>query len=92
MMSPMKLVKKTSSIHKTELSMPRAFASRATQTKSAIFRTNRMSGIARNVLQQAQPAAGDGLSFCVWADAVPRKMEKDNKVGSADLNVRSILF
>src|SRR6185312_1573716 len=56
MMRPMKLVNNTSNIHKTELSMPRALASRATHTSSAIFRANITMGIAMKVPQQPQPA------------------------------------
>ena len=49
-------------IHNTALSMPLALASRATQTKSAIFRTKMMTGIARNVLHMAQPATPEAAS------------------------------
>ena len=49
-------------IHNTALSIPLALASRATQTKSAIFRTKMMMGIARNVLHIAQPATPEAAS------------------------------
>ena len=49
-------------IHNTALSIPRALASRATQTKSAIFRTKMMIGIARNVLHMAHPATCEAAS------------------------------
>ena len=42
--------------------IPLALASRATQTKSAIFRTKMMTGIARNVLHMAQPATPEAAS------------------------------
>ncbi len=64
MMRPMKLVKKTSSIQMTALSMPRAFASRATQTSNAMLRTKIAIKIKKNEPQQANPAAGLGSLDC----------------------------
>jgi len=52
----------TSIIHNTALSIPLALASRATQTKSAMFRTKMMTGIARKVLHKAHPATPEAAS------------------------------
>jgi len=64
-MRPITLVNITRIIHKTALSMPRAFASRATHIKSAMFKTMMTIGISMIVEQTAQPpAAASGLASC----------------------------
>ena len=84
------LVKKTSSIQRTALSIPRALASRATQTRRAMFRTMKTMGMARNVLQQAQPASGAAGLSSRWATAVPATRRKGSSAGEASRRFRII--
>ena len=60
----MTLVNITKIIHSTALSIPRALASRATHTNSAILRTKKTIGIMRIEEQTAHPpAAANGSEF-----------------------------
>jgi hypothetical protein len=54
---PITLVNITRIIHSTELSIPRALASRATHTNSAMFKTKKITGIMRIEEQTAHPPA-----------------------------------
>jgi len=64
MINPITLRNMTRTIQSTELSMPRDFASRATQISSAMFRMNKTMGIKIIVLHKAHPAAAAAPSFC----------------------------
>jgi hypothetical protein len=61
---PITLVNITRIIHSTALSIPRALASRATQIKSAMLSTKKITGIMRIDEQTAHPpAAANGSEF-----------------------------
>ena len=74
--------KKTSAIQRIALSIPRAFASRATHTSKVMLIAKKMMGTRMNVPQQlphaAAPAAGGG--GLPWA----RQVIEESKVTSAN--------
>ena len=67
----MTLVNMTNNIQSTALSIPLAFASRATHTSKARFNAKRTIGIIKMEPQTAQPAAAAGSDPLrdVWANA-----------------------
>jgi len=73
-MRPTMPVKKTRSIQRMALSMPRAFASRATQTRIATLRaTMARKKKIKNDPQMPQPAALAAADPSFWARAVAAK-------------------
>ena len=75
MIKPSKLVNRTRIIQMTALSIPRALASRATHTNSAMFKTKTAMGMKISDPQRAHPAAdaaGSGWVRCAHTEAEHR--------------------
>ncbi len=75
MINPTTLVNMTKTIQRTALSIPRDFASRATQISNAIFRAKMAMGIKIKDPHSAHPAAaspppGSLCAHAIWADGI----------------------
>jgi hypothetical protein len=83
MIRPTTLVNITRIIQRTALSIPRALASRATQTKRAMLSAKKAIGMNRKLEQTAQPPAAASGFGSRWANAfsvnAPKRSERNKE-------------